>query len=82
MAGKITFKGNPLNLASPLDAGSLARHQFNNFNPPGGPVFFYHPLTPLDMSAFDALTLTDDAYKFFGGAIDIVGHEGLLPMFK
>ncbi len=45
-------------------------------------MYFYYPLTPLDMSAFDALTLTDDAYRFFGGAIDIVGHDGLLPMLK
>jgi len=33
-------------------------------------------------SAFDSLTLTDDAYRFFGGAIDIVGHDGLLPMLR
>jgi len=62
------------------NAGNLGQYQFNTFNPPGGPVYFYHPLTPLDTSAFDSLQLGNDAYQFINGSISIIGHEGLLPM--
>jgi hypothetical protein len=65
------------------DSGQLPLFQLNMFHITGpfGPVYFYHPLTPIDISAFDAITLGDDDYEFMNGAINIIGHEGLLPYF-
>ncbi|MCX5701740.1 MAG: MBG domain-containing protein, partial [Candidatus Omnitrophica bacterium] len=40
----------------------------------------YHPLTPSDMAAFDALIISDDAYTFIDGALNLIGHDGLLPL--
>jgi hypothetical protein len=59
----------------------LAQLQINTFNPVG-PVYFYHPLTPLDMSVFDEFILEEGAYEFIEGAINILGHEGLLPILE
>jgi hypothetical protein len=59
----------------------LGGYQFNPFIPPG-PVYFYHPLTPIDMSAFEAFILEEGAYEFIDGKINIIGHEGLLPFLK
>lgn len=78
ISNSLLSNGGSLYFISP-DAGSFGQFQFNTFNPPGGPVYFYHPLTPMDISAFDALTLGDDAYQFIGGSINILGHDGLLP---
>ncbi|MFH1128474.1 MAG: YDG domain-containing protein [Candidatus Omnitrophota bacterium] len=63
----------------PPDAGSFGQFQFNTFNPLGGTVYFYHPLTPIDLSAFESLNLGDDAYQFIGGAINIIGHDEHIP---
>ncbi len=41
---------------------NLAR--YNNPFTPGGPVFFYHPLTDVDWSAFDQFVLEEGAYEF------------------
>jgi hypothetical protein len=52
-------------------------------NPFGGsPVYFYHPLTESDWSAFDELDLGDDAYQFMDGGIGILGHDGLLSILE
>jgi filamentous hemagglutinin family protein len=55
---------------------------YNNPFTPGGPVYFYHPLTEADWSAFDAFILEEGAYEFIEGALDIIGHEGLLPLLE
>ena len=45
--------------------------------------YFYHPLTPYDMAAFDAMALNAAAYQMFiDGTINLLGHEGLLPLFE
>jgi hypothetical protein len=46
-----------------------------------GPVFFYHPLTESDSSAFAAMEVGADAYEFINGALNLLGHDGLLRMF-
>jgi hypothetical protein len=44
-------------------------------------TFYYNPLTPSDMAAFDsAFTLGENAYQFMDQNINIQGHEGLLPL--
>jgi hypothetical protein len=48
-----------------------------------GPVYFYHPITAIDMSPFDnAFTLEIDAYNFIDGTINIQGHDSLLPILE
>ncbi len=60
----------------PPTSEQLGGYQFNPFIPMG-PVYFYHPLTPIDMSAFEAFILEDGAYEFIDGKINIIGHKGL-----
>ncbi|MCM8787849.1 MAG: YDG domain-containing protein, partial [Candidatus Omnitrophica bacterium] len=61
----------------------LKDYRFNLFNPlPVGPVYFYHPLTTMDMSAFGEFVLEEGAYEFINKRINIIGHEGLLQFFK
>jgi hypothetical protein len=45
-------------------------------------IYFYHPLTPSDESAFEQFNLGEDAYQFIDGELNIVGHDGLLPMLE
>ena len=45
-------------------------------------VFFYHPLTPTDMGAFDEFILEEGAYEFINGRINILGHDALLPVLE
>jgi hypothetical protein len=47
-----------------------------------GPTFFYHPLTPSDMSAFEQFIVEEGAYNFIDGQIGISGHDGLMPIFE
>jgi len=49
------------------------------FNTLTGPVYFYHPLTEIDMSAFEQFNLTEGDYSFFNGELSFVGHAGLFP---
>ena len=45
-------------------------------------ALFYQPLTEMDETAFDAaMGIGDDAYQFIDGSLNLVGHEGLLPIF-
>ncbi|MFA4854449.1 MAG: hypothetical protein WC616_03765 [Candidatus Omnitrophota bacterium] len=45
-------------------------------------ALFYQPLTELDASAFDAaMGVGADAYEFMGNSLNLLGHEGLLPVF-
>jgi hypothetical protein len=62
--------------------GQMTEYSPNTFNPQVGPVYFYHPLTPYDMAAFDVMILNASAYQFINGSIDLVGHEGLRSMFE
>ncbi|MFA5096081.1 MAG: MBG domain-containing protein, partial [Candidatus Omnitrophota bacterium] len=57
----------------------LNLYQVNSYT---GAVYFYHPLTDIDMAAFDQFELTEDDYDFLGGSLNIVGHDGLLPLLK
>jgi len=34
------------------------------------------------MSAFEQFTLTEGDYSFLDGALNLVGHEGLLPFLR
>jgi hypothetical protein len=63
------------------DSSNLGMYQPNLFSPQVGSVYFYHPLTPYDMAAFDAMILNAGAYQFLNGYIDLIGHEGLRSMF-
>ncbi|MBI4972611.1 MAG: filamentous hemagglutinin N-terminal domain-containing protein [Candidatus Omnitrophica bacterium] len=63
------------------DSQQSGQFQFNFFIP-GGPVYLYHPLTPIDLSAFGEFILEEGAYEFINGAINIIGHGGLLPFLK
>ena len=47
-----------------------------------GPVYFYHPLTESDSSAFAALEVSSDAYEFINGTLNLIGHDGLLPILE
>ncbi|MGE5279315.1 MAG: MBG domain-containing protein, partial [Deltaproteobacteria bacterium] len=65
----------------------LVPHQINPFDLISstdltGPVYFYHPLVEANMSAYDAFTLEEGAYRFIDQNINIVGHEGLLPILE
>jgi hypothetical protein len=57
----------------------LAVYQINTFT---GSVYLYHPLTPVDISAFEQFTLTEGDYSFLDGALNLMGHEGLLPFLR
>jgi hypothetical protein len=64
------------------DMGQMTTYQINVVNPSaGGGVYFYQPLTPYDMAAFNAMILDANAYSFMNGSINLVGHEGLMSMF-
>lgn len=46
-------------------------------------TLFYQPPTPMDMAAFDAaMGIGEGAYEFMGDSLNLVGHEGLLPVFE
>ncbi|MHB8157348.1 MAG: hypothetical protein ACYDEQ_08150, partial [Desulfocucumaceae bacterium] len=46
-------------------------------------TLFYQPPTPMDMAAFDAaMDIGPGAYEFMGDSLNLVGHEGLLPVFE
>ncbi|MFH1442209.1 MAG: hypothetical protein ABIH18_09260, partial [Candidatus Omnitrophota bacterium] len=62
----------------------LANYRINSFDSPlAGNVYFYHPLTPTDMRAFDSVFVIEEgAYQFIDGNLDIFGHDGLLPMLE
>ena len=46
-------------------------------------TFYYHPLTETDMAAFDSVfSLGEGAYEFINGNINILGHDGLLPILE
>jgi hypothetical protein len=46
-------------------------------------TLFYQPLTEMDSSAFDAaMGIGEGAYEFMGDSLNLVGHEGLLPVFE
>ena len=62
-------------LPPPLDQSGGGR-QFNFFNPMG-PVYFYHPVTFIDASAFEGFNLEAGAYDFIDGHI---GNGGL-PLY-
>ncbi len=80
ITNQLSFMGAP---RFPLPgAGELFTYQLNTFSPAVGPVYFYHPLTPYDMSAFDAMILDANAYQFVNGSINLVGHAGLLSLFE
>jgi len=53
-----------------------------NPNDLAGPVFFYHPLTEADWSAFDQFILEPGAYEFIENSINLLGHEGLKPLLE
>ncbi len=58
--------------------GQLNIYQVNTIT---GAVYFYHPLTEMDMAAFDELIIEDGAYQFMkDGIIGIVGYNGLAPI--
>ncbi|MCM8830982.1 MAG: hypothetical protein NC918_02165, partial [Candidatus Omnitrophica bacterium] len=58
----------------------LANYQLNSFV--AIPIYFYHPLTETDLSAFNEFILEEGAYEFIDGAINILGHEGLFDWLK
>ncbi|MDD4907515.1 MAG: hypothetical protein PHJ00_00475 [Candidatus Omnitrophica bacterium] len=46
-------------------------------------ALFYQPLTELDASAFDAaMDIGEGTYEFMGNSLNLLGHEGLLPVFE
>ncbi len=58
--------------------GQLNIYQVNTIT---GAVYFYHPLTEMDMAAFDELIIEDGAYQFMkDGSIGIIGYDGLAPI--
>jgi len=44
-------------------------------------VFFYHPLTPSDSSAFDGITLDAGAYDFIDGMLGLKGGVSFAPYY-
>ena len=58
--------------------GQLNIYQVNTIT---GAVYFYHPLTEMDMAAFDELIIENGAYQFMkDGSIGIVGHDRLIQI--
>ena len=53
-----------------------------NFFAPRAPVYFYHPLTPVDIQAFEEFQLDENAYDFMNGVLNLNGHDGLLPFLN
>ncbi|MFA5362932.1 MAG: hypothetical protein WC335_06810, partial [Candidatus Omnitrophota bacterium] len=47
-----------------------------------GLVYFYHPLTVSDYSAFDSFILEEGAYEFIDNSINLKGHDNLLPILE
>lgn len=64
------------------DLIELIVFQINTFSPGAGGGYYYHPLTPYDMAAFDAMILNADSYTFLNGTLSLIGHDGLLSMFE
>jgi hypothetical protein len=46
-----------------------------------GQAFFYQPLTLIDISAFDEMTLNASDYEFINNSLSLIGHHGLLRMW-
>jgi hypothetical protein len=67
---------------SPLlpDSQQLTIYQYNTAH--AILALFYHPLTEYDMAAFDQFILEEGAYEFINGQINILGHDGLLPILE
>jgi hypothetical protein len=66
---------------------SLIGYQINAFDfmssaQFAGPVYFYHPLTETDMSAFDTFILDVGAYEFIDGNINMLGHDNILSILE
>ncbi|MFA4993525.1 MAG: YDG domain-containing protein, partial [Candidatus Omnitrophota bacterium] len=61
------------------DGQQLNQYQVNTYT---GAVYFYHPLTEIDMAAFEQFDLTEEDYRFLNGELNIVGHEGILPLLR
>ncbi len=59
----------------------LAMYRMNSFDA-AGPVYFYQPLTEMEMVAFEELIVDEDAYEFIDGVLNIIGHEGILSIFE
>jgi filamentous hemagglutinin family protein len=67
--GLTTYRPTPFDLVSSSDLT--------------GPTYFYQPLTPTDISAFDSqYNIEEGAYDFMDGSINMKGHEGLLPILE
>ena len=78
LASELSNASNPRILI--IDSQTLGLYQFNSG---GQSAYFYHPLTELDMSAFDEFIIEDGAYQFMDdGSIGIVGHDGLLRLYQ
>ena len=67
------------NVVPPPDAFQLYG---SIINPIGGSVYHYHPLTPADMAAFDAMILSASDYELINGSLNLIGHQGLISMFE
>ena len=80
VAGQISTLNN---IPAPIPTlQELSQRQINTFSPSNNVVYFYQPLTPYDMAAFDALMVSANDYEFLKGKLSLVGHAGLLPMFE
>jgi hypothetical protein len=66
----------------PPDAFQLYGYLWSIVNPSGGLVYYYHPLTPADMAAFDAMILRDSDYQLINGSLSLIGHQDLMSMFE
>lgn len=67
--GLIIYRPTPFDMVSSSDLS--------------GPTYFYQPLTPTDITAFDSqYNIEDGAYDFMSGSINMKGHDGLLPMLE
>ncbi len=62
------------------DEYHMNNYQFNGINIPGM-AYFYHPLTNMDMSAFESIILSEDIYEFIDNYINIIGQDGLPSFF-
>jgi hypothetical protein len=64
------------------DLTQLTTFQTSTFNGQVGPIYYYQPLTPYDMAAFDAMILSAADYQFLNGTLSLTGHAGLMSMFE
>ena len=64
-------------LPLPTGNGGFGQLFFSSYNPPAPGVYFYHPISDIDLSAFDNsndLQLGNDVFDFIDGRVSIVGH--------